>query len=117
MNFLYNPDPTKIIQSSPPGEAKKFKTRTENKNRPKMLLSLDNLRLVAKPLDVDHELYTPDTFEVLTVHIHDDHFTSESKRVLTCLEPLTSRQVTSHIVELRYGTYKDMGNGKKGKDL
>jgi len=116
MNDQYY-DSSKIISSHPPGEVKKLTNKILNKNRPKVLLSLDNLRIVARGLDYEHELYTPDTFEVFTVHVHDDHFTTESKRVLTCLEPLTSGQVTSHIVEFRYGSYKDMNrDGQKSKD-
>lgn len=91
-----------MISSNPPEEVK----RVVNRSRPRLVLGVDNLRLVGMLLPKDHELYSPDTYEIIAVSLVDEHHTRESKRLLTCLSPLLEGKSKAEIVDLRYGTYK-----------
>lgn len=75
--------------------------------RPRNLLFLDNLRLVALPLFAEDERSSPDTFEVINFYTVPGQFTKESRRVYTFLEglPKNVKPGNGAVIELRFGTY------------
>lgn len=98
-NVVENLVTSNVMEKRRGGESKRF--------RPRNLLFLDNLRLIALPLFPEDERSSPDTFEVINFYKVSELFTKESRRVYTFLESLATnvKPGDGAVIELRFGTY------------